>query len=139
MRQQLERAGFSVELDQVTSSTYWERYQNLDYDVTISGSVGDPDPDQSLYNFYRLPDEDGVWNWIDWEDQQVHDMLGEQRRQLDRDERRQTLQEIEDRLIDQVPHAYLVHQNDIAAVSDSVSGFTHIPFMRPFATMTTDG
>jgi peptide/nickel transport system substrate-binding protein len=139
MRQQLERAGFSVELDQVTSSTYWERYQNLDYDVTISGSVGDPDPDQSLYNFYRLPDEDGVWNWIDWEDQQIHEMLSEQRRQLDRDERRQTLQEIEDRLIEQIPHAYLVHQNDIAAVSSDLSGFTHIPFMRPFTTMTMDG
>ncbi|WP_435194584.1 ABC transporter substrate-binding protein [Natronomonas sp. EA1] len=130
MRQQLNAAGFEVELEQVTSSTYWDRYAKLDYDTTISGSVGDPDPDQSLWNFYRLPDEDGVWNWTDYEDQQVHELLDEQRRALDREERKEILQQLEDRLIQQVPHAYLVHQNDIAAYTDAVSNFTHIPFMR---------
>jgi peptide/nickel transport system substrate-binding protein len=139
MRQQLNSVGFDVDLEQVTSSTYWERYQNLDYDVTISGSVGDPDPDQSLWNFYRLPDEGGVWNWVNYRDEQAHELLAEQRSQLDRDARRETLQELEDRLIEQVPHAFLVHQNDIAGISESVGGFTHIPFMRSFHTVTLDG
>ncbi|MFB6117186.1 ABC transporter substrate-binding protein [Halosegnis sp.] len=139
MRQQLNAAGFDVDLEQVTSSTYWDRYAKLDYDVTISGSVGDPDPDQSLWNFYRKPDEGGVWNWVDFSDDEVHNLLAEQRRQLDREQRKETLQALEDRLIEQVPHAYLVHQNDIAAVADNVSGFTHIPFMRDFSTMSIDG
>jgi peptide/nickel transport system substrate-binding protein len=136
MRQQLNQAGFEVELEQVTSATYWERYQNLDYDVTISGSVGDPDPDQSLWNFYRLPDEGGVWNWVDYRNEEVHEMLAEQRTQLDREARAETLREIEDVLIAEAPSAYLVHQNDIAAYTDRVSGFTHIPFMRPFERVT---
>jgi peptide/nickel transport system substrate-binding protein len=136
MRQLLNQAGFEVDIEQVTSATYWERYENLDYDVTISGSVGDPDPDQSLWNFYRLPDEGGVWNWTDFRDQQVHDLLAEQRTQLDREARKETLHELEDRLISQAPSAYLVHQNDIAAYTDRVSGFTHIPFMRPFERVT---
>jgi len=136
MRQQLNEAGFSVDIEQVTSATYWERYENLDYDVTIAGSVGDPDPDQSLWNFYRLPDEGGVWNWTDFRDQQVHELLAEQRTQLDREARRETLHELEDRLIAQAPSAYLIHQNDIAAYTDRVSGFTHIPFMRPFERVT---
>jgi peptide/nickel transport system substrate-binding protein len=139
MRQQLNAAGFEVELEQVTSSTYWERYEKGDYDTTISGSVGDPDPDQSLYNFYRLPSEDGVWNWVNFEDEEVHNMLSEQRRALDREERKQILQQLEDRLIQQVPHAYLVHQNDIAAHTDAVSNFTHIPFMRDFSQVMLDG
>jgi peptide/nickel transport system substrate-binding protein len=136
MRQQLNEAGFSVDIEQVTSATYWERYENLDYDVTIAGSVGDPDPDQSLWNFYRLPDEGGVWNWTDFRDQEVHELLAEQRTQLDREARRETLHELEDRLIAQAPSAYLIHQNDIAAYTDRVSGFTHIPFMRPFERVT---
>ena len=139
MRQQLNAAGFDVSLEQVTSSTYWERYQNLDYDTTIAGSVGDPDPDQSLWNFYRKPDEGGVWNWVDFKDDEVHQLLAEQRRQLDREARKETLHQLEDRLIEQVPQAYLIHQNDITAVSSSVSGFTHIPFMRMFASMSIDG
>ena len=128
-----------MSLEQVTSSTYWERYQNLDYDTTIAGSVGDPDPDQSLWNFYRKPDEGGVWNWVDFKDDEVHQLLAEQRRQLDREARKETLHQLEDRLIEQVPQAYLIHQNDITAVSSSVSGFTHIPFMRMFASMSIDG
>lgn len=132
MRQQLNEAGLDVDVEQVTSSTYWDRYAKLDYDVTISGSVGDPDPDQSLWNFYRLPDEDGVWNWVNYENQEVHDLLAEQRQSLDRDKRADVLQELEDILIEDVPHAYLSHQDDIGARRNEVKGFTHIPFTRHF-------
>jgi peptide/nickel transport system substrate-binding protein len=138
MRQQLNAAGFDVELEQVTSSTYWDRYAKLDYDTTISGSVGDPDPDQSLWNFYRKPDEGGVWNWVNFEDDKVHELLAEQRRELDREKRKEILHELEDRLIQQAPQAYLMHQNDIASYTDRVSGFTHIPFMRSFHRVTVD-
>ena len=134
MRQQLNAAGLNVEIEQVTSSTYWERYEKGDYDTTISGSVGDPDPDQSLWNFYRLPDDGGVWNWVNFEDQEAHQLLADQRQALDRDERAKLLQQLEDRLISEVPHAYLMHQDDIAARSSKVKGFTHIPFLRNFHT-----
>ncbi|WP_435062315.1 ABC transporter substrate-binding protein [Halobaculum sp. EA56] len=129
MRQQLNAVGLNVEVEQVTSSTYWDRYAKLDYDTTISGSVGDPDPDQSLWNFYR---KDGPWNWVSYENDEVHQLLAEQRRQLDREQRAETLQTLEDILIEDVPHAYLSHQDDIAARRPEVKGFTHIPFMRNF-------
>lgn len=132
MRQQLRNAGFDVELDQVTSSTYWKRYEEGDYDTTIAGSVGDPDPDQSLYLFYRKRSEGGDWNWVNYANDEVHQLLAEQRQQLDREKRAETLQQLEDRLIADVPHAYLMHQHDIAAKQQSVKGFTHIPFMRNF-------
>ncbi len=135
MRQQLQRAGFEVELDQVTSSTYWDRYAKLDYDVTISGSVGDPDPDQSLWNFYR---KDGPWNWVAYEDDEVHQLLADQRRALDREERKQALHDLEDKLIADVPHVFLVHQSDFAGKQPHVQGFTHIPYMRNFHTVWLD-
>ncbi|MXR39988.1 ABC transporter substrate-binding protein [Halobaculum sp. WSA2] len=138
MRQQLNSAGFDVDIDQVTSSTYWSRYAELDYDVTISGSIIDPDPEQGLWNFYRLPDEGGVWNWVDYESQEVHDMLAEQRSTMDREERKGILHDIEDQLIEDVPHAYLVHQDDIAGVRNEVKGFNHIPGLRNFHTVYLD-
>jgi peptide/nickel transport system substrate-binding protein len=138
MRQQLNKAGFDVSVEQVTSSSYWERYEKGDYDTTISGSVGDPDPDQSLYNFYRKPSADGVWNWVNYDNDEAHELLAQQRRALDRNERKQLLQQLEDKLIEDVPHAYLVHQDDVAARRSSVKGFTHIPFLRNFHTTWLD-
>jgi peptide/nickel transport system substrate-binding protein len=132
IRQQLNEAGFDVEIDQVTSSTYWDRYADLDYDVTISGSVVDPDPEQGLWNFYRLPDQGGVWNWVNYQDEEVHEMLAEQRRTTDREQRKQILHDIEDRLIEDAPHAYLSHEDDIAGVRSEVGGFTHTPGLRNF-------
>ncbi|WP_458209439.1 ABC transporter substrate-binding protein [Haladaptatus sp. NG-SE-30] len=139
MRQQLNEAGFDVSIEQVTSSTYWERYEKGNYDTTISGSVGDPDPDQSLWNFYRKPDDGGVWNWINYKDDKTHNLLAKQRKALDRNERKKILQQLEDHLIKEVPHAYLMHQNDIAAKRSNVKGFTHIPFMRNFHSTWVEG
>ncbi|MEZ3117987.1 ABC transporter substrate-binding protein [Halobaculum sp. MBLA0147] len=132
IRQQLTEAGFDVEIDQVTSSTYWDRYADLDYDVTISGSVVDPDPEQGLWNFYRLPDEGGVWNWVNYQSEEVHEMLAEQRQTTDREERTQVLHDIEDQLIEDAPHAYLSHEDDIAGIRSEVGGFTHTPGLRNF-------
>jgi peptide/nickel transport system substrate-binding protein len=135
LRQQLNNAGFDVTVDQVTNATYNERFFNKqDYDATITGSVGDPDPDQSLWNFYRKPDQGGVWNWTFYDNDEVHQMLGEQRRQLNRQNRAETLRQIEDQLIADAPHAYIYHRDDIAAKVDRVQGFVHIPFMRNFHT-----
>lgn len=136
MKQQLDAAGFDAAVEQVTSSVYWDRYASLDYDVTISGSVGDPDPDQSLWNFYR---KDGPWNWVAYEDDKVHQWLADQRRELDRSKRAEILQKLEDRLINDVPHAYLSHRDDIAARRNEVNGFVHIPYMRNFHTTWIEG
>jgi peptide/nickel transport system substrate-binding protein len=136
MKQQLDSAGLDTSIDQVTSSVYWDRYANLDYDMTISGSVGDPDPDQSLWNFYR---KDGPWNWSGYEDDKVHQWLADQRRELDREKRAEILRKLEDRLIADVPSAYLSHRDDIAARRNEVQGFVHIPYMRNFHTTWIDG
>ena len=131
-RNQLTELGLNVEIEQVTSSTYWDRVFAADYETTIVGSAGDPEPDQSLYNFFRKYSEDGVWNFVRYVNDDVHQMLDEQRRQLDREERVQTLWEIEDQLIADAPWAFLVHTDDVAAKRSNVNGFVHIPFMRNF-------
>ena len=139
VRRQLNEAGFSVNIEQVTSSTYWSRYEKGNYDTTVSGSVGDPDPDQSLYQFYRKPDDGGSLNWINYVDDRVNELLAKQRRTTDREERAQVLHTLEDRLIEQAPHAYLMHQDDLAAKQSNVKGFTHIPYLRNFHTTWVDG
>ncbi|MEF8801313.1 MAG: ABC transporter substrate-binding protein, partial [Halolamina sp.] len=132
VRNQLNDLGLNVEIDQVTSSTYWDRVFASDYDTTIVGSAGDPEPDQGVYNFFRKHSEDGVWNFTRYENDEVHELLDKQRRQLDREERKQTLWDIEDLVIADAPWAFLVHTDDVAAKRSNVNGFVHIPFMRNF-------
>lgn len=139
VRRQLNEAGLSVDIEQVTSSTYWERYEKGNYDTTVSGSVGDPDPDQSLYQFYRKPKEGGSLNWVYFIDDRTNKLLAKQRRALDRDQRAKVLHTLEDHLIKQVPHAYLMHQDDIAAKRSNVNGFVHIPYLRNFHTTWLKG
>ncbi|WP_430503663.1 ABC transporter substrate-binding protein [Haloparvum sp. PAK95] len=138
MRQQLNAAGLDVDVEQVTTSTYWTRYEEGDYDTTISGSVVDPDPEQSLWNFYRLRSEDGVWNWVNYENEEIHQLLAEQRAETDKEKRKELLWEIEDKLIADVPHAYLIHQDDVAGVRNEVQGFQHISGLRNFHTVSLD-
>ncbi|MGZ0747494.1 ABC transporter substrate-binding protein [Haloparvum sp. AD34] len=138
MRQQLNAAGLDVDVEQVTTSTYWTRYEEGDYDTTISGSVVDPDPEQSLWNFYRLRSEDGVWNWVNYENEEIHQLLAEQRAETDKEKRKELLWEIEDKLIADVPHAYLIHQDDVAGVRNEVQGFQHISGLRNFHSVWLD-
>lgn len=138
VRQQLNQAGLAVEINQVTSSAFSDILFEHDFDATIIGSGGDPDPDQSLYNFFRLPDEDGVWNFMRYENQEVHELLAEQRRQLDREDRRETLYEIEDQLIADAPFAFMYHDDDIAARRSHVQGYVPIPELRYFDTVWLD-
>ncbi|RAW46117.1 ABC transporter substrate-binding protein [Halorubrum sp. 48-1-W] len=140
LNQQLNAVGLDSEVDQVTSATFWERFDfDGDFDILLSGSVDKPDPEESIWNFFRLPDEDGVWNWAQYRNQEVHDLLGEQRRQIDQEERRETLWEIEDILIREAASGFIGHQEDVCGIRDEVKGFVHIPaFVRKFEPVWLD-
>lgn len=69
----------------------------------------------AVYGMVRKPDVDGVWNFVNYESDTVHELLDEQRRALDREERKELLWEIEDQVIADAPWALLDHTEDIAA------------------------
>lgn len=141
IRQQLNSYGLDVEVNQVTGSEFSDRLFDANFDAVIVGSGGDQDPDQSVYNFFRLPEEaggDGVWNFGKWENQEVHELMGEQRRTVDRDERKQILWDAEDIIMEEAPFAFLDHQTDILAIRPVVKGYTHIPGVRYFESVWVD-
>lgn len=142
VRQQLNSAGLNVEVEQVTGSAFTDILFSSDFDSTIVGSGGDPDPDQSVYNFFRLPESaggDGVWNFGQWENQEVHEMMNQQRLQLDRENRAETLQNAEDIIMEEAPFAFLSHSDNLAAKRSNVKGYTHIAGVRYFDNVWLDG
>jgi len=144
LRQQWNEAGLDVTIDQTPISTYWDRWGAGDFDAIMISTVADPDPEQSVYNTYRHPDEGGVWNVYDYTSEtgeyaaEVNDLLVEQRRQLDRSARTETLQELEDYLIQEAAHVYLFHQDDLLGTRNNVNGFVHVPYMRYLETVWLD-
>lgn len=135
MRQQLTRAGFDVNIEQVTTSTYWERYENGEYDTVVSGNAVDLDPDPALYLFFYTRDEGGVFNWVNYSNEDLNELFDEQRTTIDREARKEILWQIEDIIIADAPHAYTHHEKPYMAASERVQGYVPHPVNRDFHTV----
>lgn len=135
LRNQLSEIGLTLELDIVQQAVWNERWIAGDYDLMVNGSVVDPDPDDSVWNFFL---SDGPWNTYGYVSEEVDDLLRQQREAIDRDERVELLHQLEDILIADVPFAYIYHFLDIAAYHNSVKGFVHVPEARPLETVWLD-
>lgn len=145
LRQLLSREGLTVEINQLPVSTFWEKWGNRDYECQISSSSGDADPDQTLYNFWRIHGQGGVWNKTYYgekgetlHDQEVHEKLAEQRRIADLDERAKLIKEIEDMVMEDATHIFLYHQDDMSARLNTVKGYPPIAFVNRFETVWLD-
>jgi peptide/nickel transport system substrate-binding protein len=121
LRRHLEPFDITVEPNVVPSTTFSEKKQNDNFDSYFPGFYGFADPD-TLNVLYH---SEGDWNhWNHWESDRFDELWEEQRRTLDREERRDKIWEAENILIDEVASVYLVHQNDIMAWNDGmVRGF----------------
>ncbi len=135
-----------VSLRQVQQSEYWsiKGRPNLDYDMAMAFTSGIADPDIGMWNFYRQPDQGGVWNETGYSPEtsdhatRVNELLGQQRREVDQETRKELLWEAEDLLIEDCVDAYLLHTNDLVPIRDDVQGFDHPPNLRPLDYLTLD-
>lgn len=112
-----------------------------DYQATFLGGGG-YDPDGMMYNFWRLPPEekhpeladeglsgpktegyDGIWNEERFTNRRVHELLGKQRTEPNREERKKMLWEIEDICIQEVARCFTSVDDTILGVSSEVKNF----------------
>ena len=98
-----------------------------DADAVITWSSGDYDPDTGIYRSFH---SEGIFNDAGYDNGRVDELLEAQRETTDRDERREQLQEIEDRVIKDAPTAFFGHREDVVGHRSHVSGFVHVPFQR---------
>jgi len=118
-----------VEINQVTDAQWGEVLTTGDWDMSMAGSGNVVDPDALVYNFFRFDHEfgdgeeyDGVWNEGHYINSQVHELIGEQRSAVDRDQRREIFWELEDRLINDVARIWIYNPDDVLAKRSYVSG-----------------
>lgn len=126
----LSDIGVDVTLDIQEETVYIERRDTGDHQFIHSGSVTDPDPDESVYNFFH---SEGGFNRYGYSDPTTDKLLEEQRREMDQEKRAQILWDAEAHLTQQVAAAWTVHEMDAATYNATkVGGFEHVPELRPF-------
>ena len=128
----LSKIGVHVNLDLVETSVYSERgYTAGKYQMMHSGSAADPDPDDSLFNFF---DSSGAYNTYSYRSEQADALIKQQRQEADRDARKKVLWQLQNVLIKDVASAFTYHSRDLFGMSTAVTGYENIPEMRSFRT-----
>ncbi len=127
MRGVLNDIGLDVQLEQLQSAAWNERWLADDYDMIINGSVVDADPDDGIWNFFY---SEGPWNSYDYTSDEADRLLEEQRATTDDDERTRLLQELQTVLETDVAYAFLYHIPDRTAFHTDVKGYVPIPEQR---------
>lgn len=131
LAEMLRQAGMQVKLDVQEGAIYRRRRDQGEFMVIHSGSVVDPDPDESVWNFFN---SGGPWNRFKYKSDKADELLVKQRRVQAKGERAKVLAELEDVLTTDVAAGWTVHLLDVAAYNKKVEGWKHVPELRPFHT-----
>lgn len=119
---QLREAGINLSIRLEEWTTYIDRVNSGDFNITILGTSGLSDPDSYLYT--QLHSTEGR-NQVNWQDETFDALVEEGRVTVDQDERRAIYEQAQRHLIDQVPVAYLFHSTQYEAMANYVKGFEH--------------
>ncbi|HEY0208958.1 ABC transporter substrate-binding protein [Acerihabitans sp.] len=117
-------AGFNVHLQTTEFATLLDRQQRGDFQVSMSGWSGRPDPDGSIYSFIHSK---GNLNDGRYGNPQVDDWLQQARGTSDPAKRQALYNQIVAQLQQDMPLAYLYFEPRIFGMSKKISGFKPYP------------
>lgn len=132
LRSQLAEIGLDVEMDLVNTSAYFERWDAGDYDMNITGSVVDADPDDNVWNYFY---SEGPWNTHGYSNPEMDALLEQERSSADQEERASIFQQIQALAQEDAPFAFLYHEPDRTVFTSSVQGYKPIPEQRYLETI----
>lgn len=132
LRSQLAEIGLDVEMDLVNTSAYFERWDAGDYDMNITGSVVDADPDDNVWNYFY---SEGPWNTHGYSNPEIDGLLEQERVSADQAERASIFQQIQTIAQEDAPFAFLYHEPDRTVFTSSVQGYKPIPEQRYLETV----
>lgn len=135
LRTLLADIGLEIEIDKVQTAAYFERRDAGDYDLMVTGSVVDADPDDGHWSFFH---SEGPWNTYGYRSPNADDLMAQTRTAVDDGERSRLFQQLQRVLQQEVPFAFLYHVPDLTAFVRDLQGYVPIPEMRYLETVWLD-
>jgi peptide/nickel transport system substrate-binding protein len=119
-----EELNWDVSINQLDITTIFERMQQGNFQFAPFGNSVAPDPDELTYAVFGPPGETFNW-WGPYVNDELISLVRQQRQQLGREQRKETLWAVEDLVIREAPWALLEHENSMAGRRDAVNNYTH--------------
>jgi hypothetical protein len=111
-----------------------------DFDLTLRGWCGmSPDPDQYLYDCWHT---DGQYNWWNYSNTVVDSLLEEGRIEINQSRRKETYDQVQEKLVLDLPNVFLYHIMLRAVYNNDFHGFTKyeaIPYDKVWYDPTLSG
>lgn len=120
-----EELDWDITINQLDITTVFERMQQGNYQFAPFGNSVAPDPDELTFTVFGPPEEAINW-WGPYINDELISLVQQQRGELDPEQRKETLWEIEDIVIREAPWALLEHENSMAGRRDAVRNYTHL-------------
>lgn len=120
VQQQLNKAGFKVELKNQELGQFIQDWRNSNFDMFASTNAGSVDPDDYFFRTFRTG---GSTNVFKFSSPEVDKLLDEARATLDQAKRKAMYDEVQKRLACQGPIAHLTYGTLFTATRPNVTGF----------------
>jgi peptide/nickel transport system substrate-binding protein len=119
-QQQLEQAGFKIELKIPELGQFVQDWRNSNFDLFVSANAGSPDPDDYFYRTFRTG---GSTNVFKYSNPELDTLLDNGRKELDPKARKADYDKAQAILACQGPVAHIAYGQLFTAVRTSVKGF----------------
>jgi len=124
VKQQIEAAGFEVDIRALESGTFFADLGEGRFDLTLVGWVGFVDPDAWTYPIFH---SGGRYNQQGYASESVDAWLEEARRTMDRQVRASLYRKIQRRIARDAPVVHLYVNDEVVAMRRAVGGFAAHP------------
>lgn len=125
--------GLNIELEVVDFPVQVQRFNQGQYELLQIGSGGDPDPDDSIDDWFWTT---AKFNTYGWSNRQVDALNEAQKQTADVEKRVRWVQAAVDLIAKDAPAVFLFHPKDTMAHRTNVRGFVHIPGLRDLDAVT---
>jgi peptide/nickel transport system substrate-binding protein len=120
MQQQLQKAGLKARLDKKEYAAWVPLTINLDYQFTATSAGFRDNPDEYLYAPFHSKSSR---NSTGYSSPEMDSMLERQRTQLNNEERKSTILEIQRKLLEEAPYAFIFNQPVFEVRTSTLQGY----------------
>ncbi len=120
MQQQMQKAGLKARLDKKEYAAWVPLTINLDYQFTATGAGFRDNPDEYLYAPFHSKSSR---NSTGYSNPEMDSMLERQRTQLNNEERKSTILEIQRKLLEESPYAFLFNPPVFEVRTSTLQGY----------------